>query len=117
MNYVEKEWVKASTAVSEILERIDHKKRKQLIYRINKKAYEMALRNRKTLMNNAMRAGNYSEVSRHHKVINILRKQLKQESGAINGTKSAIKWAIKTLEVAESRRDQFAEACRLMNKG
>ncbi|MGL5016161.1 MAG: hypothetical protein ACRC6V_18075 [Bacteroidales bacterium] len=114
MNYIETEWIKSSTQVSGFRNHISIQKRNQLICRINKKAYEMTLRERKTLMNNAMRAGNYTEVSRHHKVINILRAQLVKECSAINGARNSIKFYIKHLAAAEKRRDQFERAYRLV---
>ncbi|MGL4753420.1 MAG: hypothetical protein ACRCXB_13625 [Aeromonadaceae bacterium] len=114
MNHIEKGWIGAAQMVSTLKENIATAKQKQMIYRINKKAYEMALRERKTLMNAAMRAGEYAEVSRHHKVVNILRAQLKQEVGAIRGMKTRIKAIVMNIGVAEKRRDQFERAYRLV---
>ena len=113
-NFIEKEWIDSAKQVKQDKEAIDHAKSCRMVYRINKKAYELALVEHKKAMNAAMRAGNYAEVSRNHKVINILRAHLNQECHAIHGKTLRIKVVSLRLAMAEQRRDQFADAYRLM---
>lgn len=114
MNHIEKGWIDAARDVSSIKSSICWAKRHQLINRLNKKAVEQALREHKPLMNAAMRAGDYAEVSRQHKVINILRHNLYKAVVAVDHTKIRIKSMVNNLKLMEQRRDQFADACRLM---
>lgn len=114
MNHIEKLWIDNAKAVGQLQESMATAKKRQVIYRINKAAYEMALRERKALMNNAMREGDYGAVSRHHKVINILRDQLKTEVGAILHNKLAIKSLVMRIEATAKKRDQFERAYRLV---
>lgn len=114
MNHIEKGWIESSKRVQDELKNISHAKSRRMVYRINKKAYEMALVEHKKAMNAAMRAGDYAEVSRNHKVINILRVQLHQECHAIRGKTLQIKVSAMRLVSAEERRDQFERAYRLI---
>lgn len=114
MNHIERLWIENAKAVGQLQESMATAKKRQVIYRINKAAYEMALRERKALMNNAMRVGDYGAVSRHHKVINILRDQLKFEVGAILHNKLAIKSLVMRIEATVKKRDQFERAYRLI---
>ena len=114
MNHIEKGWIDAAKDVSNIKESIGWAKRYQLINRLNKKAVEQALREHKPLMNEAMRAGDYAEVSRQHKVINILRHGLHKAAMVVDHTKVRIKSMVNNLKLMEQRRDQFERAYRLV---
>lgn len=114
MNHIEKIWIDSAKRVKDELNNISNAKSRRMVYRLNKKAYELALVEHKKDMNAAMRAGDYAEVSRNHKVINILRAQLSQECHAIRGKTLQIKVAAMRLVSAEERRDQFERAYRLI---
>lgn len=114
MNYIEKGWIDAARDVSSVKLSISGCKRQQLLNRLNKKAIEQALREHKPVMNSAMRAGNYSEVSRQHKVINIFRQALHKVDVEISYTKARIKSLVNNLKIMEQRRDQFERAYRLV---
>lgn len=114
MNYIEKGWVDAARDVSSMKLSITGCKRKQVLNRLNKKAIEHALRKHKPVMNSAMRAGNYAEVSRQHKVINILREGLRKVEVEVTYTKVRIKGLVSSLKIMEQRRDQFERAYRLV---
>ncbi|MGL5566529.1 MAG: hypothetical protein ACRDC4_12475 [Plesiomonas sp.] len=116
MSHIEMEWVEAAREVSHIKARIENCKRKRKVFRLIKKALEQELRELKVRMSSAMRAGDYAKVSRHHKDINLLRAQLKQECGAIKGKSHAIASLVKQLASVEKRRDEFAEAYHLIKE-
>lgn len=116
MNHIEKTWIETAKAVKGIKGKITTLKNQQLQNRITKKGIERSLRKRKALMNSAMRAGHYAEVSLNHRTINVLREMLANTVVDIEEMKARIRKKVALLAEMEEKRDEFERAYYLIEQ-